>query len=134
MVPFQYPEVPSSSTPNGNENYNEEAIHRNVPEKVFRPESPHSILNIESRPLLARNSVSLGADRDDNKYKRRTPQEIFFKFKRQFFNSPASRSPLKRKWFLTLFGFSIFFVVIYLMYHFGRADSDSDINSIHYEE
>jgi hypothetical protein len=103
------------------------------PEKVFRPESPHSILNIESRPLLARASVSLGADRDDNKYKR-TPQEIFSRFSRQFFNSPASRSPFKRKWFLVLFGFSIFFLIIYLMYHFGRSENDGDINSIHYEE
>lgn len=58
-------------------------LHRtNVPEKVFRPESPHSILNIESRPLLREGPIGRSADRDDNKYKRKTPQEIFSRWSR----------------------------------------------------
>lgn len=57
--------------------------HRtNVPEKVFRPESPHSILNIETRPLLREAPIGRAADRDDNKYKRKTPQEIFSRWSR----------------------------------------------------
>lgn len=53
-----------------------------MPEKVFRPESPHSILNIESRPLLREAPIGRAADRDDNKYKRKTPQEIFSRWSR----------------------------------------------------
>jgi hypothetical protein len=67
-----------TSTSNTNNQY-----HRvNVPEKVFRPESPHSILNIESRPLLREAPIGRSADRDENKYKRKTPQEIFARWSR----------------------------------------------------
>lgn len=64
-------------------NINNASLHRtNVPEKVFRPESPHSILNIESRPLLREGPIGRSADRDENKYKRKTPQEIFSRWSR----------------------------------------------------
>lgn len=57
--------------------------HRtNVSEKVFRAESPHSVLNIESRPLLRESPIGRSSDRDDNKYKRKTPQEIFSRWSR----------------------------------------------------
>lgn len=57
-------------------------------------ESPHSVVNmIESysavnepmssrRPLLQREQPIGAADRDDNKYKRKTPQEIFSRWSR----------------------------------------------------
>lgn len=107
--------------------------HRNVTEKVFHAESPHSVLNItESRPLLREPPVGRSVDRDDNKYKRRTPQEIFSRWSRQF-NSPASRSPFRKRSLLIGGGFLIFFVVIFLMYHFGRSDNDFGDNEMHYE-
>ncbi|KAG5671406.1 hypothetical protein PVAND_001604 [Polypedilum vanderplanki] len=107
--------------------------HRNVPEKVFRPESPHSILNIESRPLLREVPIGRSSDRDDNKYKRKTPQEIFSRWSRQFY-SPASKPPWKKTWFIIMSGFLTFFMIIYLMYHFGRAGSSHDLDNIHYDE
>jgi hypothetical protein len=110
-------------------------IHRNVPEKVFRPESPHSILNIlESRPLLREGPVGRSDrnDRDDNKY-RKTPQEIFSRWSRQFY-SPASRPPWRRTWFTVVVGVLLFLSVIYLMYHFGRAESEESLSGVHYDE
>lgn len=112
-------------------------IHRtSVQEKVFRPESPHSVLNIlESRPLLREGPVGRSSDRndrDDNKY-RKTPQEIFSRWSRQFY-SPASRPPWRRTWFTVVFGMTIFLSVIYLMYHFGRADTDEGLSGVHYDE
>lgn len=108
--------------------------HRtNVHEKVFRPESPHSILNIESRPLLREGPVGRSSDRDDNKYKRKTPQEIFSRWSRQFY-SPASKPPWKKTWFIVMSAFITFFMIVYLMYHFGRAGSDAEIDNVHYEE
>lgn len=57
--------------------------HRtNVSEKVFRAESPHSVLNIESRPLIRESPIGRSSDRDENKYKRKTPQEIFSRWSR----------------------------------------------------
>lgn len=127
-------------------------LHRNVPEKVFRPESPHSILNIESRPLLREGPIGRSADRDDNKYKRKTPQEIFSRWSRyevvksvhvvQFligfhcrqFYSPAARPPWRRTWFLVMVGMFLFLSVIYLMYHYGRAPSDDELAGVHYDE
>jgi hypothetical protein len=89
-------------------------------------------LNIESRPLLREPPVGRSIDRDDNKYKRRTPQEIFSRWSRQF-NSPASRSPFKRRSFLIAGGFLLFVFIIFLMYHFGRSGDDDDFNDMHYE-
>lgn len=66
-----------------NNNLSTSGHHRtNVSEKVFRAESPHSILNIESRPLLRENPIGRSSDRDENKYKRKTPQEIFSRWSR----------------------------------------------------
>lgn len=106
--------------------------HRNV-EKVFHAESPHSILNMESRPLLREAPIGKSVDRDENKYKRRTPQEIFSRWSRQF-NSPASRSPFRRKSFMIVSGFLLFAFVIFLMYHFGRSEDDGAFNDVHYDE
>lgn len=107
--------------------------HRmNVPEKVFRPESPHSVLNIESRPLLREAPIGRSSDRDDNKYKRKTPQEVFARWSRQFY-APSSRPPWKKKWFLVLIGCLMFISIIYLMYHFGRT-GDNELDGFHYEE
>lgn len=58
------------------------------------PKQQHSVLSIEPsaptyfpatnsrRPLLSRESPIGGSDRDDNKYKRRTPAEIFNRWSR----------------------------------------------------
>lgn len=99
--------------------------HRIVAEKIFQAESPHSVLNIESRPLLREPPVGKNFDRDENKYKRRTPQEIFSRWSRQF-NSPASRSPFRKRSFMIGGGLLLFVFVIYLMYHFGRSSEDND--------
>lgn len=106
-----------------------------------RPESPHSVLNIEnyssSRPLLQQREP-LTLDRDENKYKRKSPQEIFNRWSRRFY-SPAARPPWRRTWFVVVMGFSIFFLVIYLMYVFGRSgDEDGHLAmknnpNLHYE-
>jgi hypothetical protein len=55
---------------------------------------------------------------------------IFF---RQFY-SPASKPPWKKTWFVVMSGFITFFMVVYLMYHFGRAGNASELDSVHYEE
>lgn len=73
----------SSSVIVNNSNLLNSGHHRtNVSEKVFRAESPHSVLNIESRPLLRENPIGRSSDRDENKYKRKTPQEIFSRWSR----------------------------------------------------
>jgi hypothetical protein len=111
-------------------------LHRtNVPEKVFRPDSPHSILNIESRPLLSREApIGRSSDRDENKYlRRKTPQEIFSRWSRQFY-SPSSRPPYRRTWFIILSGFCTFLALLYIMYHFGRNGNDFDESNVHYDE
>jgi len=108
-------------------------LHRtSISEKVFRPESPHSILNIESRPLLREGPVGRSSDRDDNKYKRKTPQEIFSRWSRQFY-SPAARPPWRRTWFVATFGVVLFVSLIYLMYHFGRATTEDELG-VHYDD
>jgi len=138
----EFPPKPSSKSQsqeslalNGSVAYSNLSGHHrtNVPEKVFRPESPHSILNIESRPLLYRESPIGGSDRDDNKYKRKTPQEIFSRWSRQFY-SPAASPPWRRTWFLAIVGILLFISVIYLMYHFGRSESDEELSGVHYDE
>lgn len=101
--------------------------------KVERPELPHSVLNIENysstRPLLhaSRDQQTFTVDRDDNKYKRKTPrlQEIFSRWSRRLY-SPAARPPWRRTWFLVLSGFVIFTTIIYLMYVFGRSGTGID--------
>lgn len=104
-------------------------------------ESPHSVLLMEAfnppsndsqansrRPLLPRQSPIGGTDRDDNKYKRRTPAEIFSRWSRRFY-APSSRPPWRRTWFLVLSGILTFIIIIYLMAFFGRGlstDSSED--------
>uniref|UniRef100_A0A8D8ESN7 Zinc finger protein-like 1 homolog n=1 Tax=Culex pipiens TaxID=7175 RepID=A0A8D8ESN7_CULPI len=106
-----------------------------------RPESPHSIVNMDSygggaaassaldfqassrRPLLARESPIGGSDRDDNKYKRRTPQEIFSRWSRRFY-APSSKPPWRRTWFLVLSGCIGFVCIIYVLATLGRRGTD----------
>ncbi|CAO1441181.1 unnamed protein product [Diamesa hyperborea] len=114
--------------------------HRNIAEnKAFRPESPHSILNIESRPLLREPPIgSNSADRDDNKYKRKTPQEIFSRWSRRLY-SPAAKPPWKRTWVVVVMGITVFCSILYVMYYFGRVSEDEDENErskniVHYDE
>lgn len=121
---------------NGNAfNINQGHLRTNVANenKIERPETPHSILNIEnyssSRPLLHSQrdlpSTSSNIDRDENKYKRKTPQEIFNRWTRRMY-SPSARPPWRRTWFLVLSGFVIFSTIIYLMYVFGRRSGSVD--------
>lgn len=107
--------------------------HRNV--EVFRQEreNKHSVLNMGNDILETRNYPNIvNVDRDDNKYKKKTLQEIFSRWSRQFY-SPASRPPWKRKYFIVISAFIMFFMLIYVMYHFGRS-GDDEMNSIHYDE
>uniref|UniRef100_A0A336M4K7 Zinc finger protein-like 1 homolog n=1 Tax=Culicoides sonorensis TaxID=179676 RepID=A0A336M4K7_CULSO len=100
-------------------------------EAIPRPEVAHSILNIENdiretrRPLLAREPPIGSSDRDDNKYQRRTPREIFSRWSRRFY-APASRPFYRRTWFQILAGILIFIFVIYLMASIGRRTSSSN--------
>lgn len=80
------------------------------------------------RPLLPRQSPIGGTDRDENKYARRTPAEIFSRWSRRFY-APSSRPPWRRTWFLVLSGVLAFVVLIYLMALFGRGGSDDSLDS-----
>ncbi|XP_055607615.1 zinc finger protein-like 1 homolog [Uranotaenia lowii] len=109
-----------------------------------RPASPHSVVNMESyttsagaaamgadfqassrRPLLPRESPIGGSDRDDNKYKRRTPAEIFSRWSRRFY-APSSRPPWRRTWFLVVSGMLGFVCIMYVLATLGRRSQDSD--------
>lgn len=103
--------------------------------------SPHSVLQIDSfsapstsatfqansrRPVLPREERSLlGSDRDDNKYKRKTPGEIFSKWSRRLY-APSSRPFWRRTWFLVLFGIFMFLLLIFVMAKLGRGSSAED--------
>lgn len=103
--------------------------------------SPHSVLQIDSfsapstsatfqansrRPVVSREEQSLlGSDRDDNKYKRKTPGEIFSKWSRRLY-SPSSRPFWRRTWFLVCFGIFMFLLLIFVMAKLGRGSSDDD--------
>ncbi|XP_011185951.1 zinc finger protein-like 1 homolog [Zeugodacus cucurbitae] len=107
----------------------------------MRHDNPHSVLLMDAfslpaednvhassrRPLLPRQSPIGGADRDENKYKRRTPSEVFSRWTRRFY-APSSRPPWRRTWFLVISSILVFVVLIYLMAIFGRG---SDTDSIH---
>lgn len=80
------------------------------------------------RPLLPRQSPIGGTDRDENKYARRTPAEIFSRWSRRFY-APSSRPPWRRTWFLVLSGILAFVVLIYLMAVFGRGGSQDSMDS-----
>ncbi|XP_067618794.1 zinc finger protein-like 1 homolog [Eurosta solidaginis] len=109
--------------------------------QTMRQDSPHSVLLMDTfsppsdseahassrRPLLPRQSPIGGTDRDENKYKRRTPSEIFSRWSRRFY-APLSRPPWRRTWFLVLSGALTFLAVIYLMAYFGRGGSDDALD------
>ncbi|XP_054733350.1 zinc finger protein-like 1 homolog [Anastrepha obliqua] len=108
--------------------------------QTMRHDSPHSVLLMDAfsppsesdvhassrRPLLPRQSPIGGTDRDENKYKRRTPSEIFSRWSRRFY-APSSRPPWRRTWFLVLSGVLLFLVLIYLMSIFGRGDGSNSL-------
>jgi hypothetical protein len=52
---------------------------------------------------------------------------------RQFY-APAARPPWKRTPFLAAFGIFVFLIIVFLMYHFGRSESDDEIAGLHYDE
>lgn len=94
--------------------------------------SRRSHLTLESitansrRPLLAREPpIGSDLDRDDNKYKQKTPLEMLNRWTRRFY-SPSSRPPWRRTWFLVLVGILMFLLLIYIMAKLGRGDSDED--------
>ncbi|XP_037943701.1 zinc finger protein-like 1 homolog [Teleopsis dalmanni] len=107
------------------------------PTAAMKHENPHSVLLMDAfspptandvqassrRPLLPRQPPIGGTDRDENKYKRRTPAEIFARWSRRFY-APSSRPPWRRTWFLVLSGITAFIVIIYIMAVLGRSGSD----------
>ncbi|XP_053698094.1 zinc finger protein-like 1 homolog [Sabethes cyaneus] len=111
-----------------------------------RPDSPHSIVNMDTyvnstasaldfqassrRPLLQRESPIGASDRDDNKYKRRTPQEILSRWSRRFY-APASKPPWRRTWFLVLSGCIGFICILYVLATLGRRGGGGEISFIH---
>uniref|UniRef100_A0A0K8TLZ4 Zinc finger protein-like 1 homolog n=1 Tax=Tabanus bromius TaxID=304241 RepID=A0A0K8TLZ4_TABBR len=118
-----------NNTPN---NSNQVAsTHSVVVMDSFSP--PSSDLHASSRRQLSSKPNQIGGlDRDDNKYKRRTPAEIFSRWSRRLY-APSSRPPWRRTWFMVLVGFLIFALIIILMFNFGRRsisnDDDWDINN-----
>ncbi|XP_058463846.1 zinc finger protein-like 1 homolog [Malaya genurostris] len=114
--------------------------------KVDRPESPHSTVNIDAyvnnsvpalafqassrRSLLQRESPIGASDRDDNKYKRRTPQELFSRWSRRFY-APSSRPPWRRTWFLVVSGCLGFVCIVYVFATIGRRGGGADISLIY---
>uniref|UniRef100_A0A182QUK3 Zinc finger protein-like 1 homolog n=1 Tax=Anopheles farauti TaxID=69004 RepID=A0A182QUK3_9DIPT len=95
-----------------------------------RPETPHSVLNLDpyvnvanSRraTLLAREPPIGGSDRDDNKYKRRTPKEIFSRWSRRLY-APSVRPVWRKTWFLVSTGVVGFVCIVFVMATIGRGD------------
>ncbi|KAL5285359.1 ZFPL1 family protein [Megaselia abdita] len=91
---------------------------------AFNPPSSNEFSASSRRPLLPRQSPIGAVDRDDNKYQRRTPAEIFSRWSRRFY-APSSRPPWRRTWFLVTSGVVAFLFVIYLMAMWGRSTSSS---------
>lgn len=96
--------------------------------------SQHQIIKIDAqnsfaansrRPLLARESPIGSSDRDDNKYRRKTPLELVNRWTRRFY-SPSSRPPWRRTWFLVLAGVLMFLLLIYVMAKLGRGGGDGE--------
>ncbi|XP_050071408.1 zinc finger protein-like 1 homolog [Anopheles maculipalpis] len=97
-----------------------------------RPETPHSVLNLDpyvnianSRrtTLLAREPPIGGSDRDDNKYKRRTPKEIFSRWSRRLY-APSARPVWRKTWFLVATGLLGFVCIVYVMATISRGGED----------
>lgn len=137
----------SAGVHNGNQFTSNKTTHVSNIGNFDRPESPHSIVNMDSytnnsaavsefqatnsrRLLLARESPIGGSDRDDNKYKRRTPQEIFSRWSRRLY-APSSKPPWRRTWFLVLSGCLGFVCIIYVLATFGRRGGDGEIGLIY---
>ncbi|XP_037026323.1 zinc finger protein-like 1 homolog [Bradysia coprophila] len=116
---------------------NHQAIPKHKASNVNNATKQHSVLNIDSisaqndfqtnsrRTALPRQSPIGGSDRDDNKYKKRTPAEIFSRWSRRLY-SPSSRPPWRRTWFIVLASILIFVLVIYVMATLGRSSTDVD--------
>lgn len=77
------------------------------------------------RSLLGRESPIGSSDRDENKYKRKTPLELLMRWSRRFY-SPSSRPPWRRTWFLVLVGIFLFLLLIYIMAKLGRGGDDEN--------
>jgi len=92
---------------------------------AFNPPADNDIHASSRRPLLPRQPPIGGTDRDDNKYKRRTPAEIFSRWSRRFY-APSSRPPWRRTWFLVMSGILCFLTLIYIMILVGRRGGASD--------
>ncbi|XP_052900623.1 zinc finger protein-like 1 homolog [Anopheles moucheti] len=99
-----------------------------------RPETPHSVLNLDpyvnianSRrsTLLAREPPIGGSDRDDNKYKRRTPKEIFSRWSRRLY-APSARPVWRKTWFLFATGLLGFVCIVYVMATISRGEEHGD--------
>ncbi|EDW16346.1 zinc finger protein-like 1 homolog [Drosophila mojavensis] len=92
---------------------------------AFNPPSSGDIHGTSSRrPLLPRQPPIGGTDRDDNKYQRRSPAELFSRWTRRFY-APSSRPPWRRTWFLVLSGILAFILFVYIMAVLGRGGNDS---------
>ncbi|XP_052864085.1 zinc finger protein-like 1 homolog [Anopheles cruzii] len=96
-----------------------------------RPETPHLIVNLDpcanvanSRrtTLLSREAPIGGSDRDDNKYKRRTPQEIFSRWSRRLY-APSVKPMWRKTWFLVVTGLLGFVCIVYVMDTLARSDA-----------
>ncbi|ALC47418.1 CG5382 [Drosophila busckii] len=92
---------------------------------AFNPPSSADLHASSRRPLLPRQTPIGGTDRDDNKYQRRSPAELFSRWTRRFY-APSSRPPWRRTWFLVLSGILGFVMFIYLMALLGRGGSSSN--------
>uniref|UniRef100_A0A182PTU6 Zinc finger protein-like 1 homolog n=1 Tax=Anopheles epiroticus TaxID=199890 RepID=A0A182PTU6_9DIPT len=99
-----------------------------------RPETPHSVLNLDAyvniansrrSTLLAREPPIGGTDRDDNKYKRRTPKEIFSRWSRRLY-APSARPVWRKTWFLVGTGLLGFVCIVYVMATISRGDEQGD--------
>ncbi|XP_049288066.1 zinc finger protein-like 1 homolog [Anopheles funestus] len=106
----------------------------NQPSGKERPETPHSVLNLDpyvnianSRrsTLLTREPPIGGSDRDDNKYKRRTPKEIFSRWSRRLY-APSARPVWRKTWFLFATGVLGFVCIVYVMATISRGEDQGD--------
>lgn len=81
--------------------------------------------NSRRTTLLAREPPIGGSDRDDNKYKRRTPKEIFSRWSRRLY-APSARPVWRKTWFLVGTGLLGFVCIVYVMATISRGDDQGD--------
>lgn len=72
--------------------------------------------------MLTREPPVGSADRDDDKYQKRTPREIFSRWSRRFYK-PAARPFYKRTWFQVVSAVVLFVLFMYFMASLGRSSS-----------